>query len=314
MPKPAPTGIAGVGLNVGTAAERMADLAPALDRFEALGLDSVEIFLPALGVVVGGRVRAGALATLRAICAGRPFALSLHGALAANFGSAEHFAIQRDVCRACLDVAADIGARVLVHHSAVVRDEGPQTAARTLGAEAAALVEIAPHAAGAGVVLAVETMAARAGEWTAAPSELARTLDAVGSPWVGATIDFSHAFLATRKRGLDYLAEIAALAPHARHLHAHDSFGRPADFRPWSRGDAVMFGFGDLHLPPGAGALPWEALAALPYAGPAMATLELDPRWEDEWPAAIAFMRRWAAAAGAARLSADGSAAARCAL
>ncbi len=295
-----PAGITGVGLSVGPAAERMAEIGPALDRFEALGIDSAEIFLPALGVVAGGRVRPGPLAALRAACAGRPFALTLHGALASNFGPPEHRAVQMDVCRACLDVAAEIGADTLVHHSAVVRDDGPGTAERALGSEAEALAEIAPHAAGARVVLAIETMAAREGEWTAVPSELARTLDAVGSPWVAATIDFSHAYLATRARGLDYLAEIATLAPHARHLHAHDSFGRAADFRPWSRGDAVMFGFGDLHLPPGAGSIPWDALASIRYGGPAMVNLELDPRWEDEWRSAIAFMRRWVEAAGAA--------------
>jgi sugar phosphate isomerase/epimerase len=309
---PEPGRVAGVGLSVGPAAERMADLGPALDRFERLGLDSVEIFLPALGVVAGARVRPSALAALRSACAGRPFALTLHGALGSSFGEPEHNPLQMDVCRASLDVAAEIGAGVLVHHSAVVRDAGPDTPARTLAAEAAALATIAPHATGAGVVLAVETMAARPGEWTAAPSEIARTLAAVDSPWIAATIDFSHAFLATRARGLDYLAEIAALAPYARHLHIHDSFGLSAAFRPWSRGDAVMFGFGDLHLPPGAGAIPWDALAALPFGGPAVANLELDPRWEDEWPAAIAFTRRWAAACAApARRGRGGSAAAR---
>lgn len=290
-------GVRGVGLSVGFGAEGLDDLGPALDRFAALALDSVEIFLPSLGVVAGARVRPAALATLRRICADRPFALTLHGPLGGNLGDPAHQAVQRDATRACLEVGAAIGATALVQHAAVLRGDGPDARARDC--EIAALRALAPEAAAAGVTLCVETMFARDGEWTAAPHELAATLAAVNSPWVGATIDFGHALLNAKRRGFDYLASLAALAPHARHLHVHDNFGQLAPFRPWSRGDAILFGFGDLHLPPGAGAAPWAALAGLPYGGPAIANLELDARWRGEWPEAIAWTRAWIAQAAA---------------
>ena len=294
MAEDGPTGgICGVGLSIGYGAEGLDDLGPALDRFTGLGLDSVEIFLPSLGVVAGARVRAGALARLRRICADRPFALTLHGPLGGNLGDLAHQTVQRDATRACLEVGAEIGATALVQHAAVLRGDGPDARARD--GEIAALRALAPQAAAAGVVLCVETMFARDGEWTAAPHELAETLAAVDSPWVGATLDFGHAMLNAKRRGFDYLASVATLAPHARHLHVHDNFAQPAAFRPWSRGDAILFGFGDLHLPPGAGAAPWGALAALPYGGPAIANLELDARWRAEWPEAIAWMREWIA-------------------
>ena len=286
-------GVCGVGLSVGFGADGLDDLGPALDRFAALGLDSVEIFLPSLGVVAGARVRAGALARLRRICADRPFALTLHGPLGGNLGEPEHRQVQTDAARACLEVGAEIGATALVQHAAVLRGDGPDARARDC--EIAALRALAPEAATAGVVLCVETMFARPGEWTAAPHELAETLAAVDSPWVGATLDFGHALLNATRRGIDFLASMAALAPHARHLHIHDNFGQLAPFRPWSRGDAILFGFGDLHLPPGAGAAPWGALAALPYGGPAVANLELDARWRGEWPEAITWVREWIA-------------------
>ncbi len=286
-------GVVGVGLSVGFAADGLDDLGPALDRFAALGLDSVEIFLTSLGVVVGGRARPAALAALRRICADRPFALTLHGPLGGNLGEPTQAALQIDVVRAGLEVGAAIGAAALVQHAAVLRGAGPDARARDC--EIAALRALAPEAEAAGVALCVETMFARDGEWTAAPHELAARLAAVNSPWVGATIDFGHAALNAKTRGFDYLASLAALAPHARHLHIHDNFGQLAQFRPWSRGDAIMFGFGDLHLPPGAGALPWAALAALPFGGPAIANLELDARWRAEWPEAIAWTRDWIA-------------------
>lgn len=290
-------GVCGVGLSLGYSADRLLDLGPALDRLEPLGLDAVEIFLPSLGVVVGGRVRPRALATLRAACAHRPFAITLHGPLASSLGDVAHNRLQSDVCRAGLEVAHALGARVLVKHAPVL---GPDQADSVDDVEVEALLDLASDAEAASCVIAVETMWAREGEWTATPAQLARTLGAVGHPWIGACIDFSHAALNVARHGGDYLAELAALAPWARHLHLHDSFARPAAFRPWSRGDAVAFGFGDLHLPPGAGALPWEALAALPYGGPALANLEVDARWEDEWPDTVAWTRDWVARCRAA--------------
>lgn len=292
-------GLTGVGLSIGFGAEGLAQLGPALDQFAALDLDAVEVFLPSLGVVVGGSVRPAALAELRRICADRAFALTLHGPLGGNLGAPEHVATQRDVLRACLEVGAEIGAVALVHHAAVLRTEGPDARARDC--EITALRSLAPDAAAAGVPICVETMYARAGEWTAAPHELAETLRAVDSPWIAATLDFGHALLNAAGRGFDFLASVAQLAPLVRHLHIHDNFGRHPGFRQWSRGDAIMFGVGDLHLPPGAGAAPWPALAALPYGGPALANLELDARWRHEWPEAIARTRDWIAQGRAAR-------------
>jgi sugar phosphate isomerase/epimerase len=288
-----------VGLSVGYAAEGLADVAGALDALESLGLDSVELFLPALGVVVGGRVRPAALRALRAACSGRPFGITLHGPLSGDLGDPDHGALHRDVARAGLEAAAEIGAPVLVQHATVLRRPEPGAAERAQALEIEALAALAPEAAAAGCVLAVETLFARRDEWTASPAELAAMLRAVDHPSVGATIDFSHAALHAAGRGADCLAELAPLAPFARHMHVHDSFGRPAPFRPWSRGDAVAFGFGDLHLPPGAGSLPWDDFAALSIPAGCVANLELDARWRDEWPAAIAWTRRWAARLGA---------------
>lgn len=285
----------GVGLSLDHVCDALGDLGPALDMFEAFGLDSVEIFLPALGVITGGRVRPAALAAMREACADRPYALTLHGPLCCNLGDAANAALHRDVALRCVETAAETGARLVVLHACSAH---PEAAEEALAVEAEGLAALAPAAAAAGVVIAVETMFPDPGGWTPSPAELARTLAEVDSPWIGATIDFSHAWLNAGARGFDYLAEMAALAPHARHLHIHDSFGRPAPFRPWSRGDATAYGFGDLHLPPGAGSVPWEALAALPYGGPLVANLELDKRWAAEWPDAIDWTRRWARSAG----------------
>jgi sugar phosphate isomerase/epimerase len=249
-------------------------------------------------VVLGGRVQARRLAELRRICAGRPLAITLHGPLSSDLGDAGNAALQRAVCRAGLEVAGEIGARVYVQHQTIAPGADAEAVAARLACEREALAELAPEAAAARARLAVETMFCHRGEWTALPHELAAQLAAVDHPALCAVIDFSHAALNAAARGADLLPSLAALAPHAGHLHVHDSFARPPAFRPWSKGDAMSLGFGDLHLPPGDGALDWDAIAALPYGGPCVANLEVDKRWRPEWPRCVAFVREWAARAG----------------
>ncbi len=289
----AAAGVGGVGLSLDHSADALHELGPALDLFETLDLDSVEIFLPALGVITGGRIRKGPLTQMRRVCADRPFGLTVHGPLSCNLGDRPNARLHRDICRTTLEVAAETGASLMVLHGAHVPDPTPARIADAMACEREGLTTLGQIAEATGVVIAVETVYPDEGAWAASPRELAAQLDAVDHPWIGATLDFSHAALNGARRGFDMVAEMADLAPHARHLHVHDSFGLPAAFRPWSHGDAMMFGFGDLHLPPGAGTLPWDELATLPYGGPALANLELNKRWRAEWPESIAWARRW---------------------
>jgi len=295
MPEKPPEAALRVGMSLDHTADSLQELGAAFDAFEKLGLDSVEMFLPTLGVVVGGAVRARQLAELRRICGDRPFAITAHGALSVNLGDPDSAALQRSTVRASLEVCGEVGAVVLVQHALHCRDEAG-TIDRALGCERDALAALGDAAGEAGVTLAIETMFPDPGRWTPTPGELAAQIAAVEHPQVGACFDFAHAWLNRSHRPYDFLAEAAALAPLCRHLHLHDNFGRLPLFRTWSHGDAIMFGFGDLHLPPGAGTLPWDALVGLPYAGTLVANLELDKRWIPEWASAIAWTREWVGA------------------
>lgn len=294
-------GVRGVGFTVGFGADSLHELGPALDEMETLGVDSVELFLAAFGVVVGGRTRANALREMRRLCADRPFGVTLHGPLSADLGRADTAAVDRGVLRACLDVCGEIGAPVYVQHATLPRAE---EACAAFGRETETLAAEAAHAEAAGVTIAVETMFSAEGRRAATPAELARSLAEIDSPAVGATIDFAHSALNCAVLGRDLFDELAALAPHARHLHIHDNFFRLSPIRTWSPADAITFGYGDVHLPPGAGALDWERLASLPYAGPACANLEISERWRWEWPDAIRWTRNWVSSAKAARRAA----------
>ena len=293
--------IAGIGLSTADFAPTLADLGAALDEFEALGVEAVELSLSNFEVIAGCRILRDRLETLKAVCADRPFAYTVHGPIKSNFADPGHPELQKDACRACLEVAGEIGACVQVHHAALMPHVTEAERARRLAMERESLAEIAPAAEAAGVVLAVETLFGRLAEWTPSPAELARQIRMVDHPAVRACIDFSHVFLNAGERGFEAMAELQTLAPLTRHLHIHDSFGVPRSFAQYSRDEAILFGVGDIHLPPGRGSLPWGALRDLPVAEPTYAVLELTRRHEDQLEAAVARARAWVAGERAPR-------------
>ncbi|MEM9145718.1 MAG: sugar phosphate isomerase/epimerase family protein [Pseudomonadota bacterium] len=293
------TAITGVGLSTADMANTLPELGAALDWFETLGIDSVELSLANFEVVGGGRIWPDRLAELKRLCADRPFGYTVHGPISSSFADQAHLQFQIDTCRACLEVGQAVGATVQVHHAALLpNDQGEREG--LLALERETLARLAPDFADGGVILCVETLFPHSAPWTASPSELAAQLTAVDHPNMRACIDFSHVCLNGAERGYDPVAEVQALAPLARHLHIHDSFARPKTFTPYSHAESIMFGLGDLHLPPGRGTLPWDGFAALPFAGPMVANLELISRHRDQIPAAIAWTRDWIARTDAA--------------
>lgn len=285
--------IVGVGVTTGDFANRLQDLPACLDRFEKLGVDSVELSLGAFDIVAAARVLPWRLTELKRICADRPFGYTVHGPIASRFTDRPHLQIQMDVCRAALDVSGEIGATAQVHHGGdIAHDVGPDEHKALLTMERDALAELAPHAAERGVTLCVETLFSDDKKWCASPIELAEQIRQVDHPAIRATIDFSHSAINAGQRGFDLMAELAVLAPLTGHLHIHDSFGLPRTFRAYTYGEAVNFGMGDLHLPPGWGAFDWDAFAALPWAAPMIGNLELSTRFETELDASVALVRR----------------------
>ncbi len=88
---------------------------------------------------------------------------------------------------------------------------------------------------------------------------MAETVRAVGHPHLVGLVDFSHAYIESTRLGIDWRAEVRALARVAGHLHVHDSFGRPYTMTEFYHpSEAVALGIGDLHLPLGWGDIPWE--------------------------------------------------------
>lgn len=293
-----------LGLTLELRDPEMRDLPAWLDEAEALGLDFAELPLCEMPVIIGCRVVPSRLAEVRAACAGRRLAWTVHGHLGINLME-EPFRIglHLDLLKANIEVAAELGARHLVIHTGFVPVAQAVAVEGAYARQREHLAAMGDLARSHGVTLCVENIFEFEGKRvTALPGRLAAELAAIGHPNVAATFDLSHGWLHCAQQGADFLAEAAALAPFARHLHLHDSFGRPADFWACTPIEALAFGIGDLHLPMGWGTVPWDALAAR-CAWPAgmMADLEIEPRHRAAHRETVATARGWIGRLKAAR-------------
>ena len=84
-------------------------------------------------------------------------------------------------------------------------------------------------------------------------------------------------------------------APDVVHLHVHDNWGRTVNL-PFSVPYiyTAPFGVGDLHLPPGWGSIPYDAILADFPSPPVVLLMEIQPRYHDALPEAVAEARRLA--------------------
>ena len=260
-------GTNGVGISAHRRKPDLSDFADELDAIEALGVDSIELPTFDLDVVVGGRVRRPQLDALKRATAGRAVGYSVHGPLAINFMD-DPFRHPRhmEVLAASLDVTAELGAEHYVLHSGMTRTQQGDGIEAAYARQREALALAGDMARDRGIIICVETLFADfdGKGHASSPARLAAELAAIGHPNVMATIDFSHSYIKLDFDGRreDFVAEISQLAPYARHLHMHDSFGRQDDIWMYTDGEKLAYGHGDLHLPVGWGDIPWDRLIA----------------------------------------------------
>jgi sugar phosphate isomerase/epimerase len=256
-------GVLGTGISAHKGRDDLSDLDRILDEVEGLGVESIELATYDMDIVVAGRIRRPPLELLKAACRGRKVDYTVHGPLAINFFDdpvrlSRHF----DVMKASMEVAAEVGAIHYVVHSGVTANRPLDLLEGAYARQRDWLAKAGDVAKELGLLICVETMfGGHEGRMHAStPSRLAAELAAIAHPNVWATLDFSHSYLRLSYFGGSYIDEIRMLAPLAKHLHVHDSFGRADDIWTYSIGEKLAFGHGDLHLPVGWGDIPWDAL------------------------------------------------------
>jgi len=122
-------------------------------------------------------------------------------------------------------------------------------------------------------------------------SRLIEQVKGVGKDNVGITLDFGHAYIASRYYGFDFLDSIELAKPLIRHVHVHDDFGRPAGV---DRRQIVLIpeGKGDLHMPIGWGEIPYREVFSRLKGYEGIVLLELKPRYRPYLEEALQETRR----------------------
>ena len=278
-----------------------------LDRAAALGTEFVEIPIFVLDLIAGGRVLPAQVRRLKQALAGRGVGFTAHGPIAVNFMAPRELLPRHlAVAKASIEVAAEIGAVHLVLHTGLISGQDEAAIEAAYAVQRDAYASLGETAASHSLIVAVENLfPAEPGLHTALPSRLAREIEAIGHANVRGCLDFSHAAINCAARGADFVAEAKALARVCRHLHVHNSFGDPIQFRTSSRSERVAYGLGDLHLPIGWGNLPWqELMAACEFEPDVIFNLELPAPYRIALPESLQALREMIGAYSARRSNA----------
>lgn len=283
--------IIATGFNAGSTNGELESLEADLRALAEIGVDTVELGITTLDLIAGGRIIKDRAERLVALTKQFDFRYTVHGLVSSNFMDPATCRYQIDAAKALVEICDRIDARILVQHGGCLRaDQIFDRAAADLR-EREALVELADFAKPYGVRIALENIfTTEPGQYRQTPAEVAETVKAVNHDHVVALIDFSHAYIESTYRGLNFRDQIAAMAPVAGHLHLHDSFGRPQGFyKGYHPQENTAMGIGDLHMPLGWGDIDWESIfSELDFLPGTVAMMEIGARYRAEQPESLA--------------------------
>ncbi|MET0171285.1 MAG: TIM barrel protein [Agrobacterium vaccinii] len=283
--------IIGTGFNAGSTDGELASLEQELRVLADMGVDTVELALTSLDLIAGGRIIEERAERLVALTKQFSFRYTVHGLVSSNFMDPATCRYQIDAAKALAVVCDRIGARILVQHGGCLRADQLAERADADRREREALFELAEFCKPYGVRIAFENIfTTELGQYRQTPTQIAETVRTVGHPNLVALIDFSHAYIESTYRGLNFRDELRAMAPVTGHLHVHDSFGRPqAFYKPYHLQENTALGIGDLHMPLGWGDVDWEGIfAELTFLPGTVLMMEIGRRYHAEQPESLA--------------------------
>lgn len=289
--------IIGTGFNAGSDDGEFETLESDLRALASIGCDTVEIGVTSLDLIAGGRIIPERMARLETLTRQFDFRYTVHGLVSSNFMDEPTLPYQMAAAKALVEVCDRIGARILVQHGGALRADDIHQRRAADRREREALTEMGDFAKPYGVRIALENIfTTEPGQYRQTPAEVAETVKAVNHPSIVALIDFSHAYIESTYRGLDFREQLRAMAPVAGHLHVHDSFGRPqAFYKPFHPQENTAMGVGDLHMPLGWGDIAWdEIFSELSFLPETVLMMEIGRRYRAEQPASLEWARRLA--------------------
>jgi sugar phosphate isomerase/epimerase len=291
-----------IGIDVGLQpGAPVSSLRETLMHAEDAGFTHVELSSGTLAVVVRGQLHPGRLAKLQEVLAEVPLSFTLHGSEVSSSRGGNLLDVvsesERQIVASDIELAAAIGATVVVYHSGTLRDPygDDRALAQGLQRERELLRELGDRAAELGITIAVENrdpvaryIVRRAYGFDLL--RLAEQISAVDHPNVKICFDTGHAFLAYTWLGKtveDYLSDIRQIAPMIGHLHITDNFGQVQLDADRLYSENLSAGDGDLHLLPGWGVIPFEDIFRIPFPLDPIAIHEIDRRYTEHWAEAV---------------------------
>jgi sugar phosphate isomerase/epimerase len=246
---------------------------PRLKSYEAAGFGYVQVSLPTRELLADTELVEAHAGALRDRLGLTSLSLILDAPPDLHAGSEEH---DRQLDGA-LTYAALTGAEMIVYRGAQITI-GARGVRSALADEQTSLRRLVRRAAAHGVRIAIENLAPaypglpeRVCHNPGAVDELVRTLD---SDNVGVCLDLGHAHIAAGLAGCELAELVEPVLERVILFHVHDNLG--ADHASPRSGGIEPLCL-DLHLPPGAGKVPWATLTPLLASHPAPLQLEIHP-------------------------------------
>jgi sugar phosphate isomerase/epimerase len=248
---------------------------PLLKGYEAAGFAWVQVHTPPIAMLAEREPARRHARALRAALDTTGLRLLIHGPDDLSVGTDLH----DRAFRGLLDYACEARAELVVYHGLNFRSAEDALSARALAErtalEEAALVRFAAEAERVGTRVVVENLApVYLGPPRVChdPREVADLVRRVDHPAVAMLFDTGHAHIAAGLRRTDAARLLEPVADAVGLFHVHDNLGTRRHDLQAPGVDPLRL---DLHLPPGAGNLPWERLAPQLLAHDAPLMLEI---------------------------------------
>ena len=251
-----------IGFSASLPSENLDNLSEQLDKFKNLGIDSVELPIYEIDIIVGKKILLSELKKLKSIINQYNFDYTVHGELSVNLMDEKFFNDHKEILIKDIEVSGEIGATHLVTHFGYTSSNNFENQSKyedLLKKQNDCYAEVAELANKNNVTLAIECLFPfEENGYAPLPSEIAFNLNKINNSRIKACLDFSHAYINCLYRNSHFIDEIKEMAPLSEHLHMHDSFGVLQEMRTYIQQEAVSYGLGDIHLPLGWGSIPFN--------------------------------------------------------